>query len=152
MRINVKRIPDGGEPFRGDDPGSIIDVDDPNVRFTHEIAYDLLAQIQGNALLVTGQLATVATLRCGRCLKEFEQPLRVEQFVFHEELTGADFVDLTPQIREDIILALPQRALCQENCKGLCPHCGIDLNKHTCQCVADHVDARWRGLDNLKLR
>ena len=152
MRINVKRIPDGGEILRGTDPASIIDIADPAVRFEREIEYDLLAQIQGHALLVTGKLATTVNLCCGRCLRRFEQPLRVEQLVFHEELTGEDFVDLTPQIREDIILELPQRALCQEDCKGLCPHCGVDLNQRTCQCAVAQVDVRWHGLDNLKLR
>jgi uncharacterized protein len=152
MQVNVKRIPSQGEVLRGTDPAKIIDIDDSDVRFEHEIEYDLLAQIQGNALLVTGKLDTVATRSCGRCLRRFEQPLHVEEFVFHEELTGEDFVDLTPQIREDIILELSQRALCQDDCKGLCPRCGIDRNRQTCQCAVEPEDARWHGLDNLKLR
>ena len=149
MRINVKRIPPDGEALSGTDPALIMDLDDPDVQFEHEVEYDFLAQIQGNALLVTGHLRTPATLRCSRCLRVFERPLGVKQFVFHCELHGDDFVDLTAQMREDIILELPQRALCVEDCKGLCPRCGKDLNQGPCRCKQSGGDLRWHALDNL---
>ena len=152
MRINVKRIPPGGEILSGTDPASIMDLDEPDVHFEHEVEYKFLVPLQGQALLVTGQVSTPATLRCSRCLRVFEQPLRVEQFVFHYELHGEDFVDLTPQMREDIILELPQRALCAEDCKGLCPHCGKDLNRGQCRCKQSGGDLRWHALDNLDLK
>jgi len=152
MKINVKRIPPEGETLKGTDSASIMDLNETDVRFGHEIEYELNAQIQGNALLVTGRLSTPATLRCSRCLRVFDQPLSVEQFVFHQELHGEDFVDLTSNIREDIILELPQRALCAEDCKGLCPHCGKDLNKGPCRCKQPEGDLRWHALDNLKLK
>jgi uncharacterized protein len=152
MKINVKRIPTDGESLSGSDPASIMDIEEPDVRFEHEIEYAFLAQIQGNALLVTGQMRTPATLRCSRCLRVFEQPLEVKPFVFHQELHGEDFVDLTPQMREDIILELPQRALCAEDCKGLCPRCGKDLNQGPCRCKQSGGDLRWRALDHLNLK
>ncbi len=152
MIINVKRIPPDGEALSGSDPSSIMDLDEPDTRFEHDVQYELLAQLQGNALLVTGRLSTPATLRCSGCLRVFDLPLRVDQFVFHQELQGEDFVDLTANMREDIILELPQRALCVEDCKGLCPHCGKDLNKGPCRCKPSEADLRWRALDNLKLK
>ena len=152
MKVFLKRIPEGGEALQGSEPPTIMEMDEPDVHFTHEITYDLWAQIQGNALLVTGKLMTPAKLRCSRCLRECEQPLRVEQFVFHQELHGEDFVDLTANIREDIILELPQRALCDEACKGLCPQCGADLNKKKCRCQREPEDHRWHTLDQLKLK
>jgi len=152
MKINVKRIPPDGETLNGADPSSIMDLDEADVHFEHEVGYMLLAQIQGNALLVTGRISTPATLRCSRCLRIFEQPLQVKQFVFHQELHGEDFVDLTAQMREDIILELPQRALCAEDCKGLCPHCGKDLNQGPCRCKQSGGDLRWHPLDNLNLK
>ena len=152
MKINVKRIPADGESLSGSEPSSIMELDEPDVRFQHEVAYQLFAQVQGNALLVTGKLQTAATLRCSRCLKVFERPLRVNQFVFHQELGGEDFVDLTANIREDIILELPQRALCQSECKGLCAVCGKDLNEETCRCKPSRGDLRWHALDQIKLK
>jgi uncharacterized protein len=76
--------------------------------------------------------------------------VHVDEFVFHYELHGEDFVDLTPNMREDIILELPQRALCTAGCKGLCPYCGKDLNKGSCRCKPPEPDLRWHALDKLK--
>jgi uncharacterized protein len=152
MKINVKRIPIDGETLSGSEPATIMELDEPDVRFQHEVRYDLFAQVQGSAVLVTGKLQTPATLRCSRCLKSFEQPLRIDQFVFHQELGSEDFVDLTANIREDIILELPQRALCQPDCRGLCPTCGKDLNESACQCKPSRGDLRWQALDQIKLR
>jgi uncharacterized protein len=152
MKINIKRISADGEQLSGTEPSSIMELDEPDIRFQHEIEYNLFAQLQGQALLVTGTLDTPATLRCSRCLRTFTQPLRVAQFVFHQELTGEDFVDLTANIREDIILELPQRALCHDQCRGLCPTCGKDLNEGDCQCAPSVHDARWHALDKIKLK
>ena len=152
MKINVKRIPIDGEQFTGEDPAGIMELDDDLVHFRQPLRYELLAQLQGSALLVTGVLRTAVGLRCGRCLRDFEQPLVVQEFVFHQELAGEDFMDLTPQIREDMILELPQRALCDEACKGLCPHCGLDLNTGICRCGLAADGWRWQGLDKLKLK
>jgi uncharacterized protein len=152
MKINVKRIPPDGETLRGTDPASIMELEEPDTRFEHDVEYELVAQMQDSALLVTGRLSTPATLQCSRCLRVFDLPLRVEQFVFHQELHGEDFVDLTANMREDIILVLPQRALCAEDCRGLCPHCGKDLNKGPCRCRPSEGNLRWRALDNLNLK
>jgi len=152
MKINVKRIPAEGERLTGEEPPQIMDLEEPDVHFRVPVRYELLAQVQNNALLVTGRLATVGTLRCGRCLREFDEALAVASFVFHQELGGQDFVDLTPQIREDIILELPQRALCGESCKGLCPVCGADLNRRPCRCTVRREDNRWAALNQLKIK
>ncbi len=152
MKVNVKRIPDGGEELHGEESAAVMELQEEDVAFEDPVRYSLHAQIQNNALLVTGTLTTPATLRCSRCLKLFRQPLRVAQFVFHQELTGEDFVDLTANIREDIILELPQRALCEEACKGLCPTCGADLNVKRCQCQPVRGSLEWHALDSLKLK
>jgi uncharacterized protein len=152
MKVNVKRIPVEGETLQGDDPPSIMEVENEDLAFEQPVQYDFFAQLQGHALLVTGKLRTSARLRCSRCLQTFWQRLVVGQFVFHQELQGEDFVDLTPQMREDIILELPQRALCQPDCKGLCPVCGKDLNESACGCKVSREDMRWQALNQLKLK
>jgi uncharacterized protein len=152
MKINVKRIPEQGEHLQGAEPAAIMDLAEPDVQFTQEVAYDLFAQVQGHALLVTGKLRTPVALRCSRCLATFEKSLVVREFVVHRELAGEDFVDLTENIREDIILELPQRALCRADCCGLCPTCGKNLNEGACQCAPAHGDVRWHALEQLKLK
>lgn len=152
MKINVKRIPADGERLTGQEPARAMELDTADVRFQRDIEYDLLAQVHGTALLVTGSLRTPVTLRCSRCLKTFEQPLVVREFVVHRELHGEDFADLTAAIREDILLELPQRALCAAQCKGLCPECGQDLNERSCSCRPRRDAGRWQALDQLKLK
>jgi uncharacterized protein len=151
MIILIKRIPPEGENLTGVDPCSMMEVDEPDVHFRQDIRHDLHVQVQGNALLVTGTLDTAVVLRCGRCLREFTRPLRVAQFVVHQPLAGEDSVDLTANVREDILLELPQRALCSPDCKGLCPVCGQDLNTKTCGCKPSTQDLRWQALDKINI-
>lgn len=60
-------------------------------------------------------------------------------------------IDLQKILREQIVLALPLRFLCQENCKGLCSNCGVNLNQVGCNCASkDIVDPRWEPLKNIR--
>lgn len=60
-------------------------------------------------------------------------------------------VDLEPVVREQILLAVPMRALCNEDCKGLCQVCGADRNVEDCGCDTHVPDPRWAALRNIKL-
>lgn len=62
----------------------------------------------------------------------------------------ADRLDLGPLVREAVVLELPLAPLCREDCRGLCPYCGIDRNEERCDCVAPR-DPRWASLDVLRL-
>jgi uncharacterized protein len=55
-------------------------------------------------------------------------------------------------LREQVLLSLPARALCQQECKGLCPRCGKNRNTEICACDASQVDARWTALADLRSR
>lgn len=120
-------------------------------------------------LLVTGQLETQVVIDCDRCLKPVGLPVasdfRVE-YVTPEtyeatsvvELDESDLqlsvfdgeaIDIDELVREQILLALPSRILCQDDCKGLCPVCGTDLNVASCQCETAEVDPRWKVLREL---
>ena len=56
---------------------------------------------------------------------------------------------LEDAIREQVLLALPGRTLCREDCQGLCPHCGANRNSTPCQCEESHTDPRWNALAGL---
>lgn len=119
-------------------------------------------------LLVDGWANLTLELSCTRCLKTFEQPMRVnfeEQFYptvdvvsgmplppFDEEeifpIDAHHQVDLTEMIRQNVLLALPIVTLCQENCQGLCSQCGHDLNLGPCECKPE-VDTRLSILEKL---
>ena len=61
-----------------------------------------------------------------------------------------DRIDLDEIVREQILLALPTRQLCAEDCKGLCPSCGANLNEKACGCEQQQTDPRWSALEALK--
>ena len=61
-------------------------------------------------------------------------------------------IDLREMITEQIHLSLPVKPLCEENCRGLCSRCGVDLNKETCSCADGETDPRWEALKQLKVQ
>ncbi|HVP66360.1 MAG TPA: DUF177 domain-containing protein [Anaeromyxobacteraceae bacterium] len=67
-----------------------------------------------------------------------------------EETYRGKVIDLDPLVREQLLLALPRYPVCQENCKGLCPVCGQNLNEKDCGCERHVPDPRWAGLEKLK--
>jgi uncharacterized protein len=121
------------------------------------------------SILVKGALNTEMELTCGRCLTEFTYPLSLEieeeYFPTIDILTGApvappdepgaftidqnNILDLTEAIRQYTLLSIPMKPLCQEDCAGLCPTCGANLNKEQCQCPPQPVNPRWAKLTSL---
>ncbi len=71
--------------------------------------------------------------------------------VVDEETFDSRIIDLEPLFREQFLLALPMDALCHEDCKGLCPSCGKDLNLGACGCARRAADPRWEKLRSIKL-
>ena len=63
-----------------------------------------------------------------------------------------DKIDLAKDIRDYAILAVPMKKLCSEDCKGLCPKCGKNLNDGTCDCHEEKMDPRWEPLQKLKIK
>ena len=60
-----------------------------------------------------------------------------------------DAIDVDEIVKEQVLLAVPTRMLCREDCKGICPECGTDRNTGDCNCVANDIDPRWAALKNL---
>lgn len=117
-----------------------------------------------------GQLQTVLEVACARCLepvaqdvkREFEllyRPLGIDAGREELSVTGAeaeigyysgDGLLLEDVLREQVLLAVPIKAICRQDCKGLCPHCGKNLNAETCSCAEPVEDPRWSALKDLR--
>jgi len=63
-----------------------------------------------------------------------------------------DEIDLTPMVREQMLLALAERPLCREDCRGLCARCGVNLNEHACGCRTEAGDPRLAVLRSLSVK
>jgi uncharacterized protein len=116
-------------------------------------------------ILVQGSLRAQTTLACARCLEPVAMTLAVELEEVYSPtidiLTGKGIVpededralwidehhilDLTEVLRQDVLIAMPLHVLCKEDCRGLCPTCGQNLNEGPCGCEPE-ADARWGPL------
>ncbi len=120
----------------------------------------------GSLLLVTGELRGIVRVKCVRCLGECVCPLTArieEQFATAETAPDVltidrddpeasaikDFVlDVSEMVRQQLAVNLPMRQLCREDCQGICPVCGENLNVGGCSCTPAPADARWSILAN----
>lgn len=119
---------------------------------------------------IVGSLATELEVACARCLEPVRQPV-TRDFELLYRPQGADKSKedaavskgeteisyyegdgllLEDVLREQVLLAVPYRVLCQEDCKGLCPSCGRNLNLGECHCEAAQPDPRWNALGSLR--
>ena len=130
-----------------------LDLHDEMIRPGPEMAYDLeVQQLEGGAL-VQGSVRLPVEYTCVRCLKKFKRPLELEAWTVHLPLTGEDavelsndLVNLTPYLREDTLLALPQHPLCEVECRGL------KIPAHLKEPEPVKIASAWDKLDKLKLK
>ena len=153
MKIWVARIPEEGASYEGRDSGAIMQVEnDPVVRKTGDVRYELYAQRVSDELVVRGTLAAELEMRCARCSEFFSTTVAVSDFLrAYPAPKSLDSVDITEDLREEILLNVPAFAVCSADCKGICPRCGVDLNKDSCACKTEEGPTPWSALDNLSL-
>ncbi|MBU0547752.1 MAG: DUF177 domain-containing protein [Candidatus Omnitrophica bacterium] len=87
-----------------------------------------------NALIVDLNIYAVLAAACSRCLEEFEWQFNKNAQLSYPIDNSATSIDLTPEIREEVILDYPIKPLCNLNCKGLCVKCGKNKNEGGCNC------------------
>jgi uncharacterized protein len=97
------------------------------------------------SILVSGRLETAVREVCSRCLDEFDYPTESGTFTIDENNT----LDLNEAARQYTLLVRPMKPICGENCAGLCPQCGRNLNNQSCDCAAVNPDSAWAPLKGL---
>jgi|SRR5690554_1018865 len=111
-----------------------------------------------NLYVLQGKLTGPVGLVCSRCLKPVNYQLDVDVLEEFSSRPAVDDdvhrfqgeeIDLTQVLREIVLLALPVKPLCSPDCRGLCPHCGIDKNVESCECNPKSVDPRLAVLEKL---
>jgi uncharacterized protein len=160
-------------------PGTVQDValDDEDELDLREGEAQLAGPVSGHVRLhrtnqgifVDGMVQVPVELECTRCLRHFTQtitfPLREQYYPTIDVFTGTPvppledelafpidhnhILDLREAIRQDLVLALPDKALHDEECKGLCAQCGKDLNDGPCDCQPETADERFSALRQL---
>lgn len=151
MIVEIAKIPEEGLDLEGVEPATILDLPEKDeIRGVVPIGYRLHLQAVSGKLIVRGALTTEAEMTCSRCARRFVQGVRENRFeAIAAYADRFSTVDLTPEIRDAMILAFPVYPVCSAECRGLCPQCGRDMNRGRCRCVPP-TDNRWAVLDQVE--
>ena len=136
-----------------------------DVRVEQPLHVRLEAQFAGHDVLVRGDVEGQFVLPCRRCLIDVAVNLQEDvAFLYRRGLSEqeaeeqeifplperGDELDLRNALREHVMLSVPRFAVCDDACRGLCPHCGTNLNQTQCDCSPAEVDDRWAALRKLR--
>ena len=139
---------DGFEPaeFLDIEPSELLAVDAP-------VEYHLLVKAVSGGALIHGSVSTILKGLCGRCLAPVRRELKAgELCIFREIGNNEEEIDISEDVRAELLLEMPMNLLCSENCRGLCPVCGANRNTTKCNCSAQPANPGcWDALDDLKL-
>ena len=151
MKVHLRQIHADGLHLEGEEESPISDLAAEDVRCTGPLRYALDLGTSEGAMWATGSLAQPVELRCVRCLEPFPFEIEAKAFSIHLDLTGPEIIDLTPYVREDILLSLPAHPHCDREGGRVCP-----AEKRT-EAGAPTLEADgkpqpdWSVLDKLKL-
>lgn len=151
LTIEIAKIPPGGERLTGIVPAEEMEFDSQGVTPGGGVSYDLNVEMVSNELIVRGVVRLAVEFTCSRCLKTVPGEICVDKFRFSAPVAEGDIINLTENLREDIIIALPLKPLCSQECRGICPRCGKDRNAERCSCAPPGGDMRWGALEGLAL-
>ena len=155
VSVNLRHLEKRDLHLKGEVPVAELDLNvrDELIHLEKPLHYNLLVQKLHDSLLVTGTLELTLSCECVRCLKPFRYPVKLAAWGLHLPLTGEDqvsvdndCVDLTPFVREDMLLEFPQHPLCKPDCAGL-----KKKSKNRAAGTVQKKPSAWAELDKLKL-
>jgi DUF177 domain-containing protein len=172
MRIDVRELELGPLKVAGEVPLEDLKIESPEIQVLGQVWVGLEAEKHGGEVRVRGRFTAEIQLPCARCLESVTVPLAAEFDQFYHShkdrrLTGeielqendteiafyfGDFIEVSDIIREQILLGLPMKPICREDCKGLCLYCGRNRNLDACNCHSLFVDPRFAQLLKMKDR
>ncbi|MFZ0917078.1 MAG: hypothetical protein WAN04_09315 [Candidatus Udaeobacter sp.] len=146
MKVHLKQIPTQGLHLEGEEECPIHELESEGIRCAGRLHYDVDVGVAGSGLWANGSLSQPVELRCVSCLEKFLHEVRVPAFAVHTELHGPETVDLTPFMREDILLNLPAHPHCDRDAHRVCRGKQIEIAEQDTKQNSD-----WSALDKLKL-
>lgn len=169
MFITLEALEDGPLQFDEVFAANEIDYAVEGLRQTAPLHIQGTASAIQREIHVRGDLSTMVESECARCLDLVSLPVKREFDLYYQPLVERPEAEelLVPKgeeelgfysgegllledvAKEQVLLSLPMRAICREQCKGLCPTCGINRNRETCECKATDGDPRWAALKNI---
>ena len=154
IKVNTSHIGPEGVTLEGEEESSSLEMCDIRTgAAVGFIFYKLQCQMAGRDLLVTGSVKLAVKAQCARCLRKLDKVVEAINVCHHFEGVSDREIDITPEIREDVLMAMPFTFLCDDDCKGLCMRCGANLNIESCKCKPEKKGpSAWDSLNSLKLK
>jgi uncharacterized protein len=169
MRIELDKLEGNSGSFAHVYEPEELMLDEEHVRLLEPPEVRGRVNRRSHEVQLRGSIRARAEVDCDRCLQSVEIPIETSFDVKYissddyratetvelqeEDLSVAVFddatIDIDELVREQLLLALPSRALCGAECKGLCPVCGANKNSQDCACETTEIDPRWSGLKNI---
>jgi uncharacterized protein len=134
VKIFINQIPSEGLYLEEEIRPAELDLETEMVKFRSNLKVKARAERAINALIVKLDMSALLCSSCSRCLEEFEWGLDKEAQLSYPLESGVNFIDLNPDIREEVMLDYPIKPLCDPDCKGLCVKCGKNKNQGGCNC------------------
>jgi uncharacterized protein len=168
--LSIRRLKAGASRYLFAVTSDELDFSSTDVVEAESCSVEVEVDKSDGSIVVRGRVEANVLMDCARCLEPVHQSV-VQSFALvlrlvrggevsgPEAESGDDFIvlpehteefDLLPIVRERIILALPLKPLCREDCRGLCPRCGANRNTESCDCTDERQDERWSQLRKLK--
>jgi DUF177 domain-containing protein len=169
MRVELASLEGGKGSFAHTyEPGELV-LEDHRLRLVSPITVSGAIRREDGRVKVNGSVEGRVQVECDRCLKLVELPVNskfkldyvsTQDYVAQQavELSEEDLdlavfdgeaIDIDALVTEELLLAVPDHLLCKDDCKGICPQCGVDRNATECGCDSAEVDPRWSGLKEL---
>lgn len=167
--ILLTQIPETGLILNITLEGKNLDTGDlPGLKLDETVSFKGMIHAVSSRYVLSGRVKTAVTLSCDRCLSPFKGNVEADITVNYitrkldptedvidaetddglEEVIGTS-INLKKALMEQIILQIPMKTICSDDCKGLCSQCGIDLNKESCDCDRTSIDPRLLKLKDL---
>ena len=154
MKVHLNQIPAEGLHLEGTESSKLLalhDLHDAAIQPVSDVRYSLDVGLSDGGLFATGTVGVDLDLECVACLERFRYPLEVADFACQVELTGAESVDLTGMVREDILLALPPHPHCDWNGEKVCQGASLRARAETATGPLSETRDAWGALDQLKI-
>jgi uncharacterized protein len=131
MKIQVSRVPEEGLREHATYDPTTMDMDRDDIHLPEPFEVDAFVAKMDEELMVTVDIRCPLRLSCARCLEEFVSTLHADA-MFNYQVRPSDIVDITDDVRQEILLGYPMIPVCRPDCRGLCRVCGQNLNAAVC--------------------
>ena len=147
--VHLLQIPPDGQHLEGEEDAAFLDLGEIGAKAAGPVRYELDIGLSGGGLFATGRVSVPIEMTCVACLRSFLFAAEVDAFATQIEIEGGELVDLTPAVREDILLALPNHPRCDLNGSSPCPFQSAAKSAGGTQ---ESTESAWDQLDKLKLK